>query len=400
MKNQRFSKEQRSWGLVAFTVIVAGAIFIALLLHLSEVYGWIKTFLGLFTPFYIGFAIAYLLNPVLNFWEEKILKKMKKPKAKRTVSVLITYTIFLAILGGAIAYLLPLLFKNITELVNAIPGYYDSMVKGVNGFIDDHPAIEEFYLKNADKINGILAGGVEGLTSSLSGLLSSVANITIKLGGGVINTFVGIIISIYLLMEKEKLIAQLKKVLTFLARKEDRYEKILTVGRITHEKTLNYLTARLLDSLIVAVITYIFMLIFKVPYALISALSVGIFNTIPYFGSWLGAIPPAIIVLISKPTMFIPYLIFILLLEQLDGNVIGPKIQGKQLGLSALWVIFAIFLFGGLFGFLGMLLGVPFFAVIYYFVNAFINDGLNKQGKSAKTSDYAHPEDRDIINEK
>ena len=191
--------------------------------------------------------------------------------------------------------------------------------------------------------------------------------------------------------------AQCKKVLSFIFKKEERYQKVLTVGKVTHEKTLHYLTARLLDSLIVAIITYLFMAIFGVPYALLSALSVGVFNTIPYFGSWLGAIPPTLIVLITKPTMLIPYLIFIVLLEQLDGNVIGPKIQGKQLGLSALWIIFAIFLFGGIFGFLGMVIGVPLFAVIYYFVNAAINNGLENQGKSTDTADYAAPEDREII---
>ena len=222
---------------------------------------------------------------------------------------------------------------------------------------------------------------------------------TVKVGSGLIHTFVGIVISIYFLHGKERLIAQCKKGLNFIFKKEATYERVLNVGRVTHEKTLNYLTARLLDSLIVAVIAYIAMSIMRMPYALLSALIIGLCNTIPYFGSWIGAVPPGIIVLIFKPSMFIPYLIFILVLEQVDGNIIGPRIQGKQLGLSALWIIFAIFLFGGLFGFFGMFLGVPIFAVIYYFVNAAVNNGLNKQGKSANTLDYAPPEAREIIQE-
>ncbi len=391
------SKEQRSWGLVAFFVLAGAAVFIAVLLNLNRVTGVIRTVLSLFVPFYIGFAIAYLLNPIMKFWEDKVLRKVKKPQTKRTLAMVITYTLFLVVVGGALAYLLPRLVTSLTKLANEIPGYYNAFMKNTTEFIEAHPDINEVYQRYSTQIQDAIGKLVNYLTGYLSALLPKVANATLQVGSTLINIFVGIVISIYLLIDKEKLIAQCKKVLSFIFKKERRYQKVLTVGKVTHEKTLNYITGRLLDSLIVAVITYLFMAIFRVPYALLSALSVGIFNTIPYFGSWLGAIPPTLIVLITKPSVLIPYLIFIILLEQLDGNVIGPKIQGKQLGLSALWIIFAIFLFGGIFGFLGMVLGVPFFAVIYYFVNAAINDGLENQGKSTDTADYANPEDREII---
>lgn len=391
------SKEQRSWGLVAFFVLAGAAVFIAVLLNLNRVTGVIRTVLSLFVPFYIGFAIAYLLNPIMKFWEDKVLRKVKKPQTKRTLAMVITYTLFLVVVGGALAYLLPRLFTSLTKLANEIPGYYNAFMKNTTEFIEAHPDINEVYQRYSTQIQDAIGKLVNYLTGYLSALLPKVANATLQVGSTLINIFVGIVISIYLLIDKEKLIAQCKKVLSFIFKKERRYQKVLTVGKVTHEKTLNYITGRLLDSLIVAVITYLFMAIFRVPYALLSALSVGIFNTIPYFGSWLGAIPPTLIVLITKPSVLIPYLIFIILLEQLDGNVIGPKIQGKQLGLSALWIIFAIFLFGGIFGFLGMVLGVPLFAVIYYFVNAAINDGLENQGKSTDTADYAAPEDREII---
>ncbi len=393
------SREQRNWGFTLFFSLAAVAVFIAALLHLNQVLGAVKTVLSLFVPFYIGFAIAYLLNPIMKFWEEKVLGKVKKPQVRRTLSMLITYAIFLLVLGGILAYLLPMLISSITALINDIPGYYDSFIKNLNAFIEDHPGINEVYLRYSEQIHNGIEKLVSALSGYMSGLLPKLANKTLQLGGTLINIFVGIIISVYLLHGKEKLIAQCKKVLNAIFKKDESYQKILNVGQITHEKTLNYITARLLDSLIVAIITYLFMVIFKIPYALISALAVGIFNTIPYFGSWLGAIPPTIIVLITKPHMLIPYLIFIVLLEQLDGNVIGPKIQGKQLGLSALWIIFAIFLFGGIFGVFGMILGVPLFAVIYYFVNAAVNNGLHRQGKSTDTVDYAPPEDRPIIEE-
>ena len=391
------SKEQKNWGIVAFLVLAAVAVFVALLMNLTQVFDAVKSVLSLFTPFYIGFAIAYLLNPIMKFWESKALSKVNKPKLRRTLSMLITYVLFLLVLSGILAYLLPRLISSFTRLINEIPGYYALFMKNANAFIENHPDINEFYTRHSVQIDSMIDRAVDFLSDYLSGLLPKLADFTLKLGSALLEIFVGIIISIYFLSGKERITAQCKKALNFVFKKEDRYQKVLDVGRITHEKTLHYITARLIDSLIVAVITYLFMTVFSVPYGLISALCVGIFNTIPYFGSWLGAIPPAIIVLIVKPSMFLPYLIFIVLLEQLDGNIIGPKIQGKQLGLSALWVIFAIFLFGGIFGIFGMVVGVPVFAVIYYFVNAAINNGLHRQGKPVDTIDYAAPEDREII---
>ena len=391
------SKEQKNWGIVAFLVLAAVAVFVALLMNLTQVFDAVKSVLSLFTPFYIGFAIAYLLNPIMKFWESKALSKVNKPKLRRTLSMLITYVLFLLVLSGILAYLLPRLISSFTRLINEIPGYYALFMKNANAFIENHPDINEFYTRHSVQIDSMIDRAVDFLSDYLSGLLPKLADFTLKLGSALLEIFVGIIISIYFLSGKERITAQCKKALNFVFKKEDRYQKVLDVGRITHEKTLHYITARLIDSLIVAVITYLFMTVFSVPYGLISALCVGIFNTIPYFGSWLGAIPPATIVLIVKPSMFLPYLIFIVLLEQLDGNIIGPKIQGKQLGLSALWVIFAIFLFGGIFGIFGMVVGVPVFAVIYYFVNAAINNGLHRQGKPVDTIDYAAPEDREII---
>ena len=169
--------------------------------------------------------------------------------------------------------------------------------------------------------------------------------------------------------------------LNFIFKKPQDYRRVLTVGRVTHEKTLNYLTARLLDSLIVAIISYIAFSLMRIPYALLCALVIGLCNTIPYFGSWIGAIPPAIITLIFKPAMFIPYLIFIVVLEQIDGNIIGPAILGDRTGLSSFWVLFAIILFGELWGIAGMVICVPLFAVIYDTVKKLVRRGLYKKGQ-------------------
>ncbi len=392
-----FRKEQRKLGLLIFFSLSGVAVFIAFLIHFDQAISAGRKLILLFTPFYIGFAIAYLLNPILNFWENKLLIKIQKPRLKRVLALIITYALFIGIAGGAIAYILPRLIHSLSTLMNEIPAYYRAFTENARDFIAARPDFNEIYLRYSKQWHQALEKVVVQFSDQLSGLLPKLANTTLQIGNVFIQIAVGIVISIYFLSGKEKLIAQFKKVLNFIFKKEDRYQKVIIVGRITHEKTIHFLSARLLDSLIVAIIAYLFMLLFKMPYALLNALIIGLCNTIPYFGSWIGAVPPALILLIVKPSMLLPYFIFILLLEQLDGNVIGPLLQGRQLGLSALWIIFAIFLFGGLFGFIGMVIGVPFFAVIYYFLNAAINNGLLRQGKSIHTADYAPPEDRDII---
>lgn len=367
---------RRKW----IALLTGATLLAAFLLHPADFLQFTKRLISLFTPFYIGFAAAYLINPLIELLEKRLLQKIQKPCRRRKVALLIAYALLLLLAGGTAFYLIPRLISGLTALMGELPVYY----KKATAFIEEYPLISRLS---------------EGLYGWLSGMVPRLADMTLKVSSGIINLFIGLVLSVYLLHAKEKWIAQCKKVLSFLLKKE-LYEKVLLVGHITHQKTLRFIIARLLDSLIVAAITYVFMLIFRVPYGLLSALCIGIFNTIPYFGSIIGAIPPGIIILITKPSMVLPYIIYIILLEQLDGNLIGPRLQGKQLGLSPLWVIFAVFLFGGIFGFAGMVVGVPFFAVLYYFITAAINNGLHQQGKSSETAAYAAPEDREIIEEK
>lgn len=393
------SKELKERSICYFLVLAATALFIMLLLNFSAVWGVVKGILKLFVPFYVGFVIAYLINPFINFLERTLLKKMRSPTKKRTCSLLIAYAAVLLVLGGMLSYLLPQLISNITSLINDIPDYYRSFTKVAGEFIGEHPSINEFYQQYAEKIDGLIQQAITALTGYLKNLLPALANTTMKIGSGLMNFFVGLIISIYFLAGKEKLIAKCKMIISFLFKKEERINRVLLVGQVTHEKTLHFITAQLLDSLIVAIVTYLVMTIFGFPYALLNALIIGVFNTIPYFGPWIGAVPPGLIILIVKPSYLIWFILYVVVMQLLDGNILNPRIQGKQMKLSALWIMFAIFLFGGIFGFLGMVIGVPFFAVIYYFVSAALNKGLTMQGKSTETADYAPPEDRAIIDD-
>ncbi len=393
------NKEQRSWGYLAFAVLAATAILILLLLNLGTVAAGIKKILLLFVPFYVGFFIAYILNPFLKLWENKVYKKIKKPQLRRTLSVLTVYLFYVLVIGGVIAFLLPQLINSITKLVNGIPGYYNSFMETALKYIEDHPSINEFYGNYKTQIDSMVGQAVKTIGDSLTTILPKLASATVQFGSWMLNFFVGSVISIYFLAGKEKIIANCKRILNVIVRKKEHYRQVLEVAHVAHEKTLHFITGQLLDALAVAVMSYIAMSIIGFPYALLNSIILGLFNTIPYFGPWIGAVAPAIIILIVEPKMFFWYLIFVLVMQQIDSNIIGPRIQGQQVGLSALWIIFAIFLFGGLFGVLGMMLGVPVFAVIYYFVSSAITEGLAKQGKPTEAVEYARPKDRELIEE-
>lgn len=391
------NKEQRSWGYLAFSVLAALAVLILLLLNLGSVAAWIKKILLLFTPFYVGFFIAYILNPFLKLWEDKVYKKIKRPQLRRTLSILTVYAFYILIIGGVIAFLIPQLITSITKLVNGIPAYYNSFIDTALKYIEDHPSINEFYINYKTQIDSLVGQAVKTIGDSLTTVLPKLASATVQFGSWMLYFFVGSIVSVYFLAGKEKIIANCKRFLNVLVRKKEHYRRVLEVAHVAHEKTLHFITGQLLDALAVAAMSYIAMTIIGFPYALLNSIILGLFNTIPYFGPWIGAVPPAIIILIVEPKMFVWYLVFVLVMQQIDSNIIGPRIQGQQVGLSPLWIIFAIFLFGGLFGVLGMMLGVPVFAVIYYFVSAAITQGLAKQGKPTEAAEYARPKDRELI---
>ena len=194
------------------------------------------------------------------------------------------------------------------------------------------------------------------------------------------------------------MLSQIKRFFAAVISKKN-FGRLAHVVEISNKSFINFISGQVIEAIILGLLCFSGMLIFGFPYALLNALIIGIFNTIPYFGPWIGAVPPGLIILIVKPSYLLWYILYTVILQLLDGNILNPRIQGKQMNLSALWIMFAIFLFGGIFGFLGMVIGVPFFAVIYYFISAALNNGLHRQGKSTNTADYASPEDRPIIND-
>ena len=373
--------------IIAFLLIAASASFIFGIYKLDIIWGAVKKVLGFFTPFYIGFAIAYLLCPALRFIETKLLDKIKKHSRRRALSITVLYILFAGALFLLLYFILPGLMSSLSSLISVIPNGARNLIEATQRIFERYPQINDFYADYGDKLTSLLTQGIQSLANSATSLLPSVFNMTISITEAIAKTFIGIVISIYMLLSKEKLIAQFKKMLYAFTNKEVT-EKIIHLGQISHQKMSSYIVGQISISLIDAVIIYIVSNILKFPYPVLLATIAALFNMIPFFGSIIGCIPCLLIILIQSPIKALYFLIFFIVLQQIEGNVFGPKIQAKQLNISPIWVIFAILLFGGLFGFWGLLIGVPLFSVLLILLSQLINEGLRQKGMSTDTEDY------------
>ena len=381
------STSQKRRAIIAFLVLAATVLFAASILNIGPIVNAVRAFFMLFSPFYIGFVLSYLLNPLLRIFENKVFKKIKRKTLKRVISVIIVYLLLLAFVSAVFAFVIPSLISSVVNLVSNFQSYYELFTKTLDGMLEKYTFLNEYFEKYSDSLSEGLYSLVKNITSYLSSSLPKIVKVTSQVSGMVINMFLGFIISVYFLLKKELIAAGGKRLLTALF-KDETANKLISVLKITDIKTGKFIVGRIIDSMIMTVLCFIFMSLFRFPFPLLNSFIVGVFNLVPVFGSIVSAIPTAFIVLITKPSSFIWYIIFIIVIQQFDGNILGPKIQGSQLGISALWIMFSVLLFGGLFGVGGMIIGVPLFAVIYYFLDEALELKLVKKGKPPKADDY------------
>ena len=388
-----FNKKYNTIAIYTLLVIAAGTCIIMAIVKIDSVSAFFSKVISILQPFLWGFAIAYLLNPLMGSIErffDWISRRRMHPRPRRYLSILFSYLISAAALFIFFRIVIPQIGLSLSALAKQIPGWLENLrVMALN-------LIAEYDLENlpASTINKIIAtaeGMVEELTNKLPSIVPHLLQMTMSLTAGVINVLVGIIISIYLLMEKEKFFAHTKKLLSALFSTQS-VEKTLNITHKSHSIFSGFISGKLLDSLIIGLLCLLFMTLFNWPYAMLISVIVGVTNIIPYFGPFFGAIPSILILLIADPLTALWFAIFILLLQQLDGNVIGPKILGDSTGLSPFWVIFSITVFGSLMGVLGMFIGVPLFAVIYSLVAEFANYRLKMRALPAETAAYASAE--------
>ena len=389
-RNEKYVK----WGLTALAVIVAGALFWIIFSNLRGFYGLILDFLEIISALLYGCLFAYLMNPVMKRvqgWMDKLLSKRNiseraAKRASKTVGIVVAVLVLLAAMYAIVALIVPNLIESLRQLLSAeqLQSYYDTASKWLENLIADTD-FERWLNQNVGSALELVMEELKkiDITSILSGLTSSVYNVVLA----VFNILLGIVAAVYILVFKDKLKAQSKK-LTVAVFNADHANRLFELARRTDRIFGGYLIGKIIDAVIVGVITYIGMLIMGMPYAPLIATIVGVTNVIPFFGPLLGMIPSALLLLIDDPLNARDFVIFILILQQIDGNIIENRILGEKLGISDLWVLVAILIFGGVFGFAGMLLGVPIFAVLYMLISDGINKRLKKKRYPVETEAY------------
>lgn len=376
-------------------VVLISTVIVAVVMNLGYIKQGIGNILRLLTPVIAGFCIAYLLNPILRFYETKILPKLDgksrmSPKMRRAVGLLLVYASTAIVVFVLVRIVAPQVIYSITSIASQFSYYMDNIQRLLNHASDTIGAY------NIDA--GILERVYEfinqfepALYSMLTGLMPRLVSFTVSLTSAVMNGVLGLIISIYALYSKETFFAQTKKLLHSLL--PERYVTFLIkLSRTSNETFSSFITGKLLDSTIVGILCFAGVSFLKMPYPMLISVIVGITNMIPYFGPIIGAVPCILLILMVDPVKALWFLIFVFILQQFDGNILGPSIIGESIGLTPFWVIFSITLFGGLFGFWGMFIGVPLFSVIYTLIREFMQWRLESKRLPLPTEEYASPE--------
>lgn len=412
MEEQKKTREKTNWnirpylamGLTAFLVITGAIAFFFLMYRYTGVAKFIGQIAVILRPITIGLVIAYLMTPIVNFEERHLLplaeKKMKnQEKAKKLVraaSVFGALLFFVLFIGILLLMVIPELYKSINGLIVTLPKQVNSFMDWLNAYVSSDSKISgylEIALKNGTEFfeNWAKSDFLPQAKNIMAGVTTGVIN-AVKI---IFNVAIGIIISIYVLMSKEEFIGQSKKLMYALLPGRSANAVIHTVHK-SNEIFGGFISGKIIDSLIIGVLCFVCLSLMKMPYALLVSVIVGVTNVIPFFGPYLGAVPSAILIMLANPLQGVYFIIFILVLQQVDGNIIGPAILGESTGLSSFWVVFAILVGGGLFGILGMIIGVPTFAVILYVLRKVVNFILRRKHLPQDSGNYIQVERLDV----
>lgn len=397
MKDQ--NKKYVRLGLTIFVSLCAVILFYYVIFYGESLTKAKDAVVRVLLPIIDGLVIAYILSPLQNTIENRIWRplvykydKKKKDHSKliRGLSTFLTILTFLIIIYVMILLIIPQVLDSLEIIIKRFPLYMEKMDSMVFGFLDKYPEVYEVVDNYWPQIEEYLINNILPSTSSLiTSLSTGVVGSMVELVRVLFNFVIGIIISVYLLTSKEIFCAQAKKV-TYSLFSEESANNMINNMRYANKTFGGFISGKIIDSIIIGIICFIGMSILRIPYSLLISVIVGVTNIIPYFGPFLGAIPSALILLMINPMKCLVFLIFVLILQQFDGNILGPKILGDSTGLSSFWVIFSITVFGGLFGVLGMFIGVPLFAVIYAAFKTFVSHRLSKKKLPIDTSYYLY----------
>lgn len=383
------------WGFTAFLVIVAVILFYLIIVNFSLIMQWLGFMCKVLTPVIDGCIIAYLLSPLINYIEKRIYAKWnpgKKARQRVRIGVIVFLLAgFIFLIYQLFALVIPEIAANILSIKDNSGAYIDQIDVWVNDFYNKNPEmgknLDELWENYSDKaFDWVNDNFIPNMTDFRDFLVSLTSRIVTALKA-LFNFIIGIIISVYLMYNKEVFAGQAKKIVYSIF-KRDFANVVIHNARFTNKIFNGFIVGKIIDSLIIGMICYIIMILLSMPYPLLISIIIGITNIIPFFGPFIGAIPSAVLILFTEPKSCIVFIILIILLQQFDGNILGPKILGDSTGLQGFWVIFAITFFGGIWGILGMFIGVPLFAVVYASIRAFVTSKLENKGLYVETSKY------------
>ena len=348
-------------------------------INIKDIMNFLYKFLGIIKPFIWGIAIAFILNIPVKLIEKNLGNSKFFKGMKRSFSITLTFLFFILAITLFILFVIPQLLSSISTLMNSIPEYLSQFEKflEVNAINNSQSQV---MMQNI--INELLNMWKEILkvTSQIVGTsLGYLLDFTLGITYGVINFFLSLILAIYMLASKEILISQLKLIIYAFVSK-NKADRIIELGKMYNEMFSKFILGQCTEALVIGVLCFIGMIILKMPYALLISVVIGVTALIPVFGAFLGTIPSAFIILIIDPIKALWFIIFIIVLQQLEGNLIYPRVVGSSIGLSALWVMFAMIVGGSLFGIIGMLIGIPIFGVVFKILKRVANRKINEKG--------------------
>ncbi|MCD7744661.1 MAG: AI-2E family transporter [Lachnospiraceae bacterium] len=412
METKRTNNHYLRLMLALFGAAALAILLFFIVFRFSGIKSTAKTLVNVLMPFIIGAVLAYILKPSCNFIEEKLTNffskqssreasspaRTRRPRAAKPqsslrcrahknapmklvpgLSVLITMVLGLAVVFTLLILVLPTLLETVYSIVRQIPKSIESASEWLLKYAGDNETLSNYITELSESFSTSIPNWIQStlipnievlignLQSGVSGLLTMLSNILI-----------GLIAAIYILGSRKKFAAQ-AKLINYSIFGKKWSERILEEVRYADRVFSGFINGRLVDSLIIGVICFIGMLLLRLPYAVLISVIVGVTNIIPFFGPYIGAIPSFLLILMVSPVKAVIFLIFILILQQFDGNILGPRILGNVTGLSSFWVLFAILTFGGLFGFVGMIVGVPVFAVVYDIIRKVVLYGVKQQ---------------------
>lgn len=387
-----------------FGAFALSIILFFLLYKIDAIKSMISHIIATMMPFIIGAVLAYIICPLCNILERfymKIFVKIKNMQTRQKISG--AFSVFSGILIALVVVylilmiLIPQLIGSVMRLVQILPSSAEHMIDWLNHTLSSHEELLTYSQQAIDKAYHMLEDWLSnGLLESVENVMSGLSSGVISILGIFMNLFVGIIVAVYLLLSRKRLARQAQMIVYSIFKKKTA-DTIMEETRYIDKVFSGFINGKILDAVVVAFICYLGMMIFKwvnpgtdTMSEILVAVIVGIFNVIPFFGWYIGLFLSALLILIVNPVQCIFFVIFDVILQQIDGNILGPKIIGNTTGISSIWVLFSIFLFGDIWGFAGMLLGVPLFAVIYHGIKRLVFRGLQKNGHSDMVVAYEH----------